>query len=100
MIKPAMNESTTCCSASTKTPRDASSDINNLAYALDFSSPVVAGPTLPKPSVPFFPEPCFARLFGDIFGSETTTNAQVKQPVTMQWHALGKQAAANGFAVK
>jgi phospholipase C len=82
------------------TPRDASGDINNLAYALNFTSPVTAVPTLPKPSVPFFPEPCFATLFGGIFDSQAATTAEWKRPVTMQWQALKEQAAANGFSVK
>jgi hypothetical protein len=47
------------------TPRDASTDIANLALALDFNQPVIAIPTLPKPHVPFFPDPCFQTLFGE-----------------------------------
>lgn len=39
------------------TPRDASSDVGNLAAALDFSSPITAVPPLPKPSAPL-PVPC------------------------------------------
>lgn len=82
------------------TPRDASSDINNLAYALNFDAPATAVPTLPKPSVPFLPEPCFATLFGGIFDAQKTPTGEVKRPVTLQWQALREQAAANGFAVK
>jgi phospholipase C len=77
------------------TPRDASSDISNLALALNISAPVVSVPTLPKPDVPFFPDPCFQMLFGGIFNAE---GAPVQR--TQIWNDLGKQATANGFAVK
>lgn len=46
------------------TPRDASTDVQNLAYALDFENPQSAVPVLPKPHTPFFVWPCFADLFG------------------------------------
>jgi phospholipase C len=83
------------------TPRDASSDVNNIAYALNFSQPVLAVPTLPKPSVPFFPEPCFQTLFGGVFGAETAgTAAASQEKVTKKWDDLGRQAAAQGFKVK
>lgn len=52
------------------TPRDASSDVNNLAYALDFDHPQTAVPALPKPSTPLFVVPCFQDLFGGLFSSE------------------------------
>jgi phospholipase C len=77
------------------TPRDASSDISNLALALNFSAPVVSVPTLPRPDVPLFPDPCFQTLFGGIFNAE---GAPVQR--TQIWSELGKQATANGFAVK
>ena len=79
------------------TPRDASSDVHNLAEALNFAQPVIALPTLPKPSVPFFPEPCFATLFGGVFSAEQTGTSQT---ATRNWQDLGQQAAAHGFAVK
>jgi phospholipase C len=82
------------------TPRDASSDINNLAYALDFASPIVALPTLPKPSVPFFPDPCFSSLVGEIFNADIADTTEVKKQTGIQWQELCKQAAANGFSVK
>jgi phospholipase C len=85
------------------TPRDASSDINNLAYALNFTAPVTSLPTLPKPSVPFFPEPCFATLFGGLFSSEekpaTTAEAKTK-PAIQSWQDLRNQAQSIGFPVK
>src|SRR5579863_4032346 len=46
------------------TPRDASTDVQNLAYALDLENPQTAVPALPKPHTPFFVWPCFADLFG------------------------------------
>jgi phospholipase C len=77
------------------TPRDASSDVSNLALALNFNQPVVSVPTLPKPHVPFFPDPCFQTLFGGLFNAE---GAPVQR--THIWRDLGKQATAHGFAVK
>ena len=77
------------------TPRDASSDVSNLALALNFTAPVVSVPTLPKPHVPFFPDPCFQTLFGGLFNAE---GAPVQR--TQIWSDLGKQATAHGFAVK
>ena len=40
------------------TPRDASSDINNLAYALNFDRPQATVPSLPKPNAPAIGAPC------------------------------------------
>ena len=80
------------------TPRDASNDINNLASALNFQ-PQVSLPTLPKPRVPFFPEPCFATLFGGLFNTESPA-AVTQQKATQKWIQLREQASAHGFAVK
>jgi phospholipase C len=87
------------------TARDASSDINNLALALNFSQPSLSIPTLPKPSVPFFPEPCFQTLLGGLFSSEApatgAAEAQkaraVPQSQTKGWQDLSKQAINLGF---
>jgi phospholipase C len=79
------------------TPRDASSDVNNLADALNFDQPVVALPTLPKPAVPFFPEPCLATLFGGVFSAEA---GGTPETATKKWQELGQQAATHGFVVK
>jgi phospholipase C len=54
------------------TPRDASNDVNNLAYALDFTNSQTAVPSLPKPHTPWIAMPCFANLFG---GLSTTGTA-------------------------
>lgn len=82
------------------TPRDASSDVGNLASALNLAAPVTSLPTLPKPSVPFFPEPCFATLFGGIFSAERAANGITRELATKKWQDLRTQAKANGFAVK
>jgi hypothetical protein len=77
------------------TLRDASSDVSNLALALNFNAPVVSVPTLPKPHVPFFLDPCFQTLFGGLFNAE---GAPVQR--THIWSDLGHQATAHGFPVK
>jgi phospholipase C len=46
------------------TLRDASSDVNNLAYALNFNNAQTAVPSLPKPHTPFIATPCFQNLLG------------------------------------
>jgi phospholipase C len=74
------------------TPRDASSDVSNLALALNFNQPVVSVPTLPEPHMPFFPDPCFQTLFGGLFNAE---GALVQR--THIWSDLGKEATAHGF---
>jgi phospholipase C len=50
------------------TPRDASGDINNLAYALSFNQPQTAVPTLPKPNAPAIAAPCLQNVDG-VFGA-------------------------------
>ncbi len=60
------------------TPRDASSDVNNLAYALDFNHPQTAVPTLPKPQTPFIALPCFANLVEGISSLETSSQVAGK----------------------
>jgi phospholipase C len=82
------------------TPRDASSDVNNLAYALNFSNPQAAVPPLPKPDTPFFVFPCFANLFGGILTPEVSRPGAA-QPVgskkTAVWGDLQSMARQNGF---
>lgn len=46
------------------TPRDASSYISNLAYALNFSQPQTAVPSLPTPFAPAIAVPCFQNAHG------------------------------------
>jgi phospholipase C len=86
------------------TPRDASSDVNNLAYVLDFNNPQTAVPNLPKPNTPFFVFPCFANLFGgSIFSPElrrpgATPSASSRR--TALWGDLRTMARQNGFPVQ
>ncbi len=75
------------------TPRDASDDVLNLAYALDFSQPDAVVPSLPKPQAPLVAVPCLQNLFGGIL-----SNAATATP-TGVWQELGKHAAAHGFYV-
>ena len=75
------------------TPRDASDDVLNLAYALDFSQPDTVVPSLPKPQAPLVAAPCLQNLFGGILSNTgTATPGGV-------WQELGKHAAAHGFYV-
>jgi phospholipase C len=98
-------------------PRDASNDIANLALALNFNQPVVSLPTLPKPRVPFFPEPCFQTLFSGVFSAESQAASAEGSPASMQtspesaassappspirlWNELGQRAIEHGFPVQ
>ena len=76
------------------TPRDASNDVLNLAYALNFSQPDLQVPSLPKPQVPLIAQPCLQNLFGGILSSSSTTTPRA------EWQKLGNQATALGFTVK
>ncbi|MGB7848067.1 MAG: alkaline phosphatase family protein [Candidatus Acidiferrum sp.] len=76
------------------TPRDASSDVQNLAYALNFNQPDATVPSLPEPQAPLVGAPCLQTLFGGILSSGGAT------PKTAIWQELGKKAAANGFPIK
>lgn len=90
------------------TPRDASSDVNNLAYALNFDSPQTAVPNLPKPKTPFFVVPCFQNLFGGLTSSDVAPQEalpQARVPVTSAkktavWGDLRAVAQNNGFTVR
>jgi phospholipase C len=75
------------------TPRDASADVHNLAYALNFREPERAIPNLPKPQAPLIAAPCLANL-----GSGILSTGSTPLPPTA-WQALGNQAAALGFTV-
>ena len=75
------------------TPRDASADVNNLAYALSFSQPEAAVPSLPEPQSPLIAAPCLQALGSGILSSGGTATP------TANWQELGKRAAALGFPV-
>ncbi|MCU1243328.1 MAG: Acid phosphatase [Candidatus Acidoferrum typicum] len=77
------------------TARDASNDVYNLAYALDFGDQDNAVPTLPQPVAPLLGAPCLGS--GGILGGAT---APAPTPESNVWSELGRSAAANGFAVK
>jgi phospholipase C len=76
------------------TPRDASNDVLNLAYALNFRQPDALVPSLPKPQPPLIAQPCLQSLFGGILSS-----SRIATP-TGVWQELGKRAVAHGFSVK
>ena len=84
------------------TPRDASSDIYNLAYALDFSRPQTAVPKLPKPHTPFLVVPCFENLTGGLFSSaqpgQVVAHSSSAQKTAL-WGDLRSTAQKNGFPV-
>jgi phospholipase C len=85
------------------TPRDASSDVNNLAYALNFSSPQTAVPKLPKPNTPWFVVPCFQDLGSGIFSSDVARPAGAlssSAQKTALWGELRTQAQKNGFRLE
>ena len=75
------------------TPRDASGDVLNLAYALSFKEPDDSVPNLPKPQAPLIAAPCLANLGGGILSTSSTTAPPA------EWQELGTQAAALGFPV-
>ena len=75
------------------TPRDASTDVNNLAYALNFRQPDATVPSLPEPQVPLIAAPCLQTLGSGILSSGGTATP------TASWQELGKQAATLGFPV-
>lgn len=75
------------------TPRDASNDIQNLAYALDFTNPQETAPALPKPAAPLVGSPCVQTLSGGILSAGGT-------PDTLIWKELGAVAASLGYKLK
>jgi phospholipase C len=83
------------------TPRDASSDIRNLAYALNFNQPQTAVPSLPKPETPLVATPCFQNLVGALSAEEARSGAGPSSSgKTAKWKDLGAQALKSGFKVK
>jgi phospholipase C len=73
------------------TPRDASSDLFNLAYALNFSHADPTVPALPEPSAPTIGAPCLQSLPGTLLNGLSPSAF---------WTQLGKLAAQHGFPVK
>jgi phospholipase C len=81
------------------TPRDASADINNLAYALNFNQPQTAVPSLPKPSTPIIAAPCFADLTVSSARPADTGAVQSGSGSATEWKDLQAVAAKYGFKV-
>ena len=72
------------------TPRDASSDISNLANALNFASPDATVPSLPVPQTPLIAAPCLQNLGGGILSSGGSSP-------TSEWQQLSQTATSLGF---
>ena len=83
------------------TPRDGSSDIQNLAYALNFNQPQTAVPSLPKPETPAIATPCFQNLVGGFTAAEARSGAGPSSSgKTAKWKDLQSQASRYGFRLK
>ncbi|MDP9051969.1 MAG: alkaline phosphatase family protein [Acidobacteriota bacterium] len=81
------------------TARDASSDISNLAYAFNFTSPQTAVPSLPTPTPPPI-VPCLQNP-GGIFGALRGNDPGVAAASSSEkWDSLRTMAAGYGFPVK
>ncbi|MDQ2832661.1 MAG: alkaline phosphatase family protein [Acidobacteriota bacterium] len=83
------------------TPRDGSSDVHNLAYALDFKRPQIGVPDLPRPDAPLIATPCLENVVGvfrsaDAGGAGETSSASR----AAKWNDLHGKAAKYGFKVK
>jgi phospholipase C len=76
------------------TARDASNDVQNLAYALDFENPSSSVPNLPAPVAPVLGAPCPGS--GGLLGIPSTPTVTDESAV---WTQVGQYAAANGFTV-
>jgi phospholipase C len=81
------------------TPRDASADINNLAYALNFKQPQTAVPILPKPNAPATAAPCPSTLAGSSAQQTGISASPSSSSTTAKWKDLQTQAAKYGFKV-
>ena len=75
------------------TPRDASNDINNLAYAMNLAQSDPSVPTLPAPQAPLVAAPCLQNLFGGFLSSGGS-------PPATTWQQLGQVAANAGYLVR
>jgi phospholipase C len=74
------------------TARDASPDINNLAYTMNFNQSDAAVPSLPTPQTPLVAAPCLQNLFGGFLSTGGS-------PSTSEWQQLSQIAASLGFPV-
>jgi phospholipase C len=73
------------------TPRDASNDVLNLAYALNFNHQETGIPNLPVPQAPLLGTPCSQTLLGGLFSTGGTSSD------TAIWRQLSQQASTLGF---
>jgi phospholipase C len=87
----------------TLSPRDAGTDLNNLAYALNLTTPVTARPALPTPTAPANGAPCAANPSG-AFGLARTGEANPRASTAVdddsEWLALRELAIQYGFQVR
>ena len=72
------------------TPRDASNDIQNLAYTMNFSRPDASVPSLPSPVTPLIAAPCLQNLVGGFLRSGGSFSLS-------EWQQLSQTAASLGF---
>jgi phospholipase C len=82
------------------TSRDASGDINNLAYALNFNQPQTAVPTLPKPNTPAIATPCLANVAVSSARPAESGTGPSSSSTTEKWKELQNQAERYGFKVE
>ena len=75
------------------TPRDASDDVLNLAYALDFDNQQTAVPSLPEPQAPLLGTPCSQTLGGGLLSTGGSSSSD-----TAVWQQLSQQASTLGFS--
>jgi phospholipase C len=82
------------------TARDASGDINNLAYALNFNQPQTAVPSLPKPNPPAIAAPCLqnAGILREL--PAASGPGPSGSSTSAKWKDLQTQAAKYGFKVR
>lgn len=85
------------------TARDASSDINNLAYALDFNHPQTAVPPLPDPQPPSVVTVCPQNPSGDVLSSGIAPRSRTRAGAAKTaafWQQLRAMAQNNGFYLR
>lgn len=83
------------------THRDASMDVRNLAYALNFQRPQTSVPALPKPSVPTIAAPCFQNLVGIFTAADAQSGAgPMSSSKTAPMKDLRDRAGSMGFRLK